>query len=128
LVFARPRFVDEGDSSAGEPAAVDEPAPLDGPAAMARALAAAGGLPTVLGVAVRDPDIDALLAAQDAIVVALPPAADPSLAELALAGASELSRSVARVEVALDPVSRALALGGVRAPRGLREAIEGLVA
>jgi hypothetical protein len=96
--------------------------------ATARALAAAGALPTVLAVTVRDPDIDLLLAEQDAIVVALPPSAEPALAELALAGASELSRSVASVAVAFDPVSRALALGGLRAPRAVHEAVKGLSA
>jgi hypothetical protein len=101
----------------------EEPTPI-----AARALAAAGALPTILAVGVRDPDIDLLLAAQDAILVALAPSAEPALAELALAGASELSRRVAGVAVAFDPVSRALALGGLRAPRGLREAVKGLSA
>ncbi|HEX7289651.1 MAG TPA: hypothetical protein VF250_00875 [Conexibacter sp.] len=93
----------------------------------ARALAVAGPLPAVLAVAVRDADVDVLLATQDAILVALPPSAESTLAELAVAGASELSRAAAGVFVAFDPVSRALALGGLRAPRGLREAVEGLV-
>jgi hypothetical protein len=127
LVLARAGFAEDGEQSVAGGAAVDEVVALDGPTAMARALAAAGALPTVLGVAVRDPDIDVLLASQGAILVALPPSADPALAELALAGASALSRSVAGVEVALDPISRTLALGGVRAPRSLREAVEGLV-
>jgi hypothetical protein len=95
--------------------------------ASARALAAAGALPSVLAVAVRDPDVDALLAERDAILVALAPSADPALAALALAGANELSRSAASVEITFDPVSRALAVGGLYAPRRLHEKVEGLV-
>jgi hypothetical protein len=93
-----------------------------------RALAAAGELPTVLAVGVREPAVDRLLAGCDAILVALPPSADPTLADLALAGATELSRSAATIAFAFDPLSRALALGGLRAPRKVREAVEGLLA
>jgi hypothetical protein len=95
--------------------------------APARALAAAGALPTVLAVAARAPDVDELLSAQDAILVALPPTADPALAELALSGARELCRSAVAVTLALDAVTRALALGGWRAPRAVSEAVEVLV-
>jgi hypothetical protein len=94
----------------------------------ARALAAAGSLPTVLAVAVREPAVDRLLAECDALLVALPPSADPTLADLALAGAVELSRSAAGIAVAFDPLSRALALGGLRAPRTVHETVEGLLA
>jgi hypothetical protein len=96
--------------------------------ATARALAAAAELSRVLAVAVREPAVDCLLAECDAILVALPPSADPSLADLALAGATELSRSAASIVIALDPLSRALALGGLRAPRKVHEAVEGLLA
>jgi hypothetical protein len=82
----------------------------------------------VLAVAVREPAVDRLLAERDAILVALPPSADPTLADLALAGATELSRSAASIALALDPLSRALALGGLRAPRKVRETVEGLLA
>jgi len=101
----------------------------DDPAASAaRALAAAGPLPTVLAVAAREPDLDVLLAAQDAVLVALPPSADPALAELAAAGARDLAPGAASISLALDPVSRALALAGLRAPGVVRSAVEGLVA
>jgi hypothetical protein len=96
--------------------------------ATARALAAASVLPTVLAVAVREPGVDRLLAERDAILVALPPSADPILADVALAGAIELSRSAAGITFAFDPLSRALALGGLRAPQKLREAVDGLLA
>jgi hypothetical protein len=96
--------------------------------AAARALAAAGALPTVLAVAQRTEDVDALLAERDAILVALAPAAEPALAGLALAGATELAPSAAALSFALDPVQRALALVGCWSPRAIRHAVEGLVA
>jgi hypothetical protein len=99
----------------------------DAATAAARALAAAGALPTVLGVAVRDPDLDALLAAQDAILVALPPSADPALAELTATSAARLTANSAPIALALDPVSRALAVGGLRPPRALQPAIDHLL-
>jgi hypothetical protein len=104
------------------------PAPAEGGASAPRAIAAAGSLPTVLGVAVRGPGVDDLLARQDALLVALPRGADAALAELALEGARELCRSAAALSLALDPLSRALALGGWRAPRVVREALEGALA
>ena len=94
----------------------------------APALATAAALPSVLAVAVRDPAVDALLVQRDAILVALGPAADPVLSELALAGARELSPSAASIEITFDPVSRALALAGLHAPRRLHEAVEALLA
>jgi hypothetical protein len=100
----------------------------DAAGSAARALAAAGTLPTVLAVAARDPDLDVLLAAQDAIVVALPPSADPSLAELAASGASRLAPRAASLALNLDPASRALALAGLRAPAAVRAAVEGSIA
>jgi hypothetical protein len=92
--------------------------------AVTRALAAADGLPTVLAVAGRDEEIDALLVACDAILVALAPSAEPALAQLALAGAAALAPAAAAVTLALDPVQRALALAGVRAPRALLAAVQ----
>jgi hypothetical protein len=103
----------------------DVPAELS--TAAARALAAAGPLPTVLAVAQRSDAVDALLGACDAILVALPAAAEAPLAALALAGATELARSAAAIELALDPVQRGLALAGAWSPRAIRHAVEGLV-
>jgi hypothetical protein len=96
--------------------------------AAARAVAAAGALPTVLAVAARDPDLDVLLAAQDAILVALPPSTDATLAELAATGAARLAPRATSIALNLDPASRALALAGVRAPAALRAAVEGVLA
>src|SRR5947207_2183263 len=77
---------------------------------------AAGRLPTVLAVAGRDEEADALLAARDAILVALPSCAEPAMAQLALAGAMALVPAAAALSFALDPVQRVLALAGARAP------------
>ena len=96
--------------------------------AVTRALAAAGPLPAVLAVAGRDADVDVLLAARDAILVALPASAEPAMAHLALAGAAELVPGAAAITLALDPVARALALAGVRAPRPISVAVRELVA
>ena len=96
--------------------------------AVARALAAAGPVPTVLAVAGRDEEVDALLAARDAILVALPSSAEPALARLALAGATVLVPAAAAVTLALDPLQRALALAGVRPPRTISAAVRELVA
>jgi hypothetical protein len=100
----------------------------DAAGAAARALAAAGALPTVLAVSAREPDLDVLLAAQDAILVALPPSTDPTLAELAASGAARLAARATSITVRLDPASRALALAGARAPAALRAAVEGVLA
>jgi hypothetical protein len=100
---------------------------LDDVHGAARALAAAGPLPTVLAFAARGEDADAVLAERDAILVALPPTAEPAMAPLALAGASALAPATA-VTFALDPVARALALAGLRAPRALAAAVREMVA
>ena len=96
--------------------------------AVTRALAAAGVLPTVVAVAMRDQEVDALLAARDAILVALPPSAEPAMAQLALAGAAALVPFAAAVTLAPDPIQRALALAGVCAPRAIAEAVRELTA
>jgi Meckel syndrome type 1 protein len=96
-------------------------------AAAGRALAAAGALPSVLAVAGRDEAADALLAARDGILVALPASVSPELARLVMAGAAGLGPPAAALTVTLDPIQRALALAGLRAPRAVREAVVGLV-
>jgi hypothetical protein len=95
--------------------------------AATRALAAAGRLPTVLAVAARDEQADALLAARDAILVVLLPSTEPAMARLALAGAAALAQSSA-LTLTLDPIQRGLALAGVRAPRAVSAAVKELVA
>jgi hypothetical protein len=95
--------------------------------AAARALVAAGAHPTVLAVAQRDARMDELLSQRDAILVAHGPTTEPTLAELALAGATELAPSAAALTLALDPVQRSLALAACWCPRTIRHAVEGLV-
>jgi hypothetical protein len=112
----------------GRVAIVDLAREEDVAGAAARALAAAGALPSVFAVAARDPDLDVLLAAQDAILVALPPSADPTLAELAVSSAARLAPRAGSIALSLDPASRALALAGVRAPAALRAAVGGVLA
>jgi hypothetical protein len=104
----------------------DEPEQLAG--AAARALPAAGALPTVLAVAHRGSAADELLAQRDAILVALGPATEPTLAELVLVGATELAPSAAALTLALDPIQRTLSLAACWCPRTIRHAVEGLVA
>ena len=94
--------------------------------AVTRALAAAGPLPTVLAVAGRDEEVDALLAARDAILVALPSSAEPAMAQLALAGAAALAPAAAALTLSLDPIQRALALAGARAPRTIAAVVREL--
>jgi hypothetical protein len=81
----------------------------------------------VLAVAARDDDVDLLLGACDAILVALPAAAEPALARLALAGAAALVPRAAALAIGVDPVERALAAAGLRAPGAIRRAVEGLL-
>jgi hypothetical protein len=114
------------DASAHGRLALVQPPDESFPQAVPRALAAAGPRPTVLALAARDEEVDALLAARDAILVALPPSAEPAMAQLALAGAAALAPSRA-LTLGLDPVQRALALAGVRAPRAISAAVKELV-
>ena len=76
----------------------------------------------------RDAEVDALLAARDAILVVLPSSSEPAMAHLALAGAAALVPGAAAITLALDPLQRALALAGVRAPRPISVAVRELVA
>jgi hypothetical protein len=82
-----------------------------------RASAAAGSAPVVLALAgPRAAAFDAVLAAQDLVVVALPPESDPALARLAVAGlergltceipAGHPARSLAAAGLALLPSAR----------------------
>lgn len=101
--------------------------PGEASSAAQRALAAADALPTVVAAAMRDEETDAVLAAQGAILVALPACAGASLAELALAGAAQLAPQAATLALALDPVQRVMALAGLHAPRVVRSVVEGVL-
>lgn len=85
-----------------------------------RVTAAAGSAPTVVALAgPRAAIFEALLAAQDLVVVAVAPGSDPALAQLALAG---LERAVA-CEVPPPHPARSLAAAGVALLPGARRAL-----
>jgi molybdopterin-guanine dinucleotide biosynthesis protein A len=90
-----------------------------------RVSAAVGAAPTVLALAgPRRAAFDVSLAAQDLVVVAVPPAADPALAQLALAG---LDRALICPLPPADP-ARALAAGGLALLPSTRRALAAAVA
>lgn len=90
-----------------------------------RVTAAAGGAPTVLALAgPRRAAFDVSLAAQDLVVVAVPPSADPALAQLALAG---LDRALICPLPPADP-ARALAAAGFALLPSARRALAAPVA
>ena len=85
-----------------------------------RASAAAGSAPTVLAIGgPRRAAFDALLAVQDLVVVALPPASDPALARLAVVG---LERALTCEVPPADP-ARALAAAGLALLPSTRRAL-----
>ena len=87
--------------------------------------AAAGGAPTVLALAgPRAAAFDVALAAQDLVVVAVPPEADPALAQLAVIG---LERAVVCPLPPADP-ARALAAAGLALLPAARRALAAPVA
>ena len=90
-----------------------------------RASAAAGSAPVVLALAgPRAAAFDAVLAAQDLVVVALPPEADPALARLAVAG---LERGVT-CEIPPGHPARSLAAAGLALLPSARRALVAPVA
>jgi hypothetical protein len=93
--------------------------------AWSRADGAASDVPTVLGVSMRHDELDVPLAAQDAIVIALSPAAPANLAALALAGIEGLVPAASVVSGRAGPVARTLAVAGVWPVRSVRSAVEG---
>jgi hypothetical protein len=99
------------------------PDPGEAATAAARAQAAASGLPSVLALAARHDELDALLATQDAIVVALRPGSQPGLASLAVSGAEALGAAAVAFDLRSDPLARALATAGARAPRAMRDVV-----
>ncbi len=92
-----------------------------------RALAAAPGVRAVVVVAGPRADAaDALLGAQDRVLVAAPADAEREVAELALAGLAPLGAPAAIAAIpALAPPVRTLAASGVAVVAPLRAAIQG---
>jgi hypothetical protein len=101
--------------------------PAQAAAAAERAQAASADLPGVLAISTRHGALDTVLGAQRAILVALPSTAEPTLTELAVAGAAALAPSAA-LPLRLGPLQRALALAGLRAPRAIRDGTEAVLA
>jgi hypothetical protein len=103
---------------AGElPAAVGE---------ASRAAAVAGDIPTIAVLAgPRDATGDALLRAQDAVLVAVPPDGDAAVADLALDGLAPLAVPAAALHLSSASASvRGLAAAGVAALPPLRGSVE----
>ena len=84
----------------------------------------------MLALGARAAAFDALLSAQDRVLVVPPPDADRALADLALGGLGELSRDVRACTADARPAARALVATGLAVPASLRRslgpALEGL--
>lgn len=104
--------------------------PVQATAAAARAVAASPGSPVVLALGARAGAFDALLSAQDRVLVVPPPNADRAMTELALAGLSDVAPDVRVCAADATPAARALVATGLAVPaalrRALRPALEGL--
>jgi hypothetical protein len=104
--------------------------PVEAAAAAARAVAASQGRPVVLALGGRATAFDALLTAQDRVMVVPPPGADRALTELALAGLGDVARDACACAADPTPAARALVATGVAVPGALRRslgpALEGL--
>lgn len=96
--------------------------PDDAARAARIALAEAGAsLPTVIAVSLRTAALDALLAAQDGVVVA--PRGDPLLTRLTIDAADQLTHATVTIAPTLGPAARALAHAGLLAPPAIRRAV-----
>jgi hypothetical protein len=100
--------------------------PAEAVACAGRAGAAAGAAPAVLVLGgPRAAAFDDLLAAQDRVLVVTRPGAADTIAPLALAGLPAGGPPHETFAVALGPLGRALAAGGVAVPSALRRALDG---
>ncbi len=88
-----------------------------------RAAAAVDGPAVLLVAGPRTAEADALLATQDAIVLALPRDSDPVLAEVAEDSLAALGPPVLRTGSPLSAITARLALTGLAAPASLRSAL-----
>lgn len=93
-----------------------------------RVVAAAGAAVAVVVAGARSEVLDAVLAAQDALVLWPEPDAPARIGELALASLQRLGRPAVAVEANLGARSRALALAGVAAPAGARDPVRAVLA
>ena len=97
--------------------------PLHAAAAAARAIAASQGSPVVLALGGRAAPFDALLSAQDRVLVVPPADAQPPLAELALAGLSDVARDARACTATPTAAARALLAAGIAVPASLRRSL-----
>jgi hypothetical protein len=93
-----------------------------------RVVAAAGAAVGVVVTGARSEVLDAVLAAQDALVLWPEPDAPARIGELALASLQRLGRPAVAVEANLGARSRALALAGVAAPAGACDPVRAVLA
>jgi hypothetical protein len=97
--------------------------PVRAAAAATRAVAAAQGRPVVLALGGRAGPFDALLSAQDRVVVVPPAGADPRVTELALAGLRDVARDARACTADPTAAARAFLAAGVAVPASLRRAL-----
>ena len=104
------------------------PDAVDAAAEARRAIAAAGGAPSVLALGgPRVAAFDVLLAEQDLVVVAAPSGMDPALAQLALAGLSAGAVPTCACEVPASHPARVLAAAGLTLLPSARRVLAGPV-
>jgi hypothetical protein len=97
--------------------------PVHAAAAATRAAAAAQGCPVVLALAGRAGPFDALLGAQDRVVVIPPAGADPRVTELALAGLGDVARDARACSAEPTAAARVFLTAGIAVPASLRRAL-----
>jgi len=101
------------------------PEPAEAVAAAGRAAAAAGAAPAVLVLGgPRAAAFDALIAAQDRVLVVTRPDSADAIGALAVAGLPAAGSPHETCTLALGAVGRALAAGGLATPAALRRALE----
>jgi hypothetical protein len=111
-------------SAAGRLATVALPDdPVMAAAAAARAAAAAQEAPVVLALGGRAAPFDALLAAQDRVLLVPPAGADPALTGLALAGLEEVGGAARTCAADTTPLVRAIVATGLVVPPSLRRTL-----
>jgi hypothetical protein len=97
--------------------------PVHAAAAGARAVVASQGSPVVLALGGRAAPFDALLSAQDRVLVVLPADAEPPLTELALGGLRDVARDVRICTATPTAAARALLATGLAVPASVRHSL-----
>lgn len=97
--------------------------PVQAAASAARAVAVSQGNPVVLALGGRAAPFDALLGAQDRVVVVAPSGADPRVTELALAGLGDVARHARACTADPSAAVRTVLAAGVAVPASLRRSL-----